>query len=193
MDKTYPCTYFVETGAVNTGKTLEIVKQYAARCQVEHILIASTSGKSGVAACEVLTPAKLVVVSHSSGFALPNTQEFTTENHQKIIAYGARVVTAAHAFGGVGRAVRRKFATFQVDELIAHVLRTFSEGIKVACEITLMAADAGWIGSGEEVVAVAGTGSGLDSAAVIRSATSQDYFDLRVLEIICKPRLNLRK
>lgn len=193
MDKCWPCSYFAETGAGNTSKTLELVRQYIAGNQVNHIIVATTSGKSAVAACQVLSPANLVIVTHSSGFASPNTQELTEENRLKIQDYHARLVTAAHAFGGIGRAVRRKFATFQVDEIIANVLRTFSEGVKVACEITLMAADAGCVASGEEVVAVAGTGGGLDTAVIIRAATSQDYFDLRVLELICKPRLNARK
>ncbi|MCE5260311.1 MAG: hypothetical protein LLG44_14815 [Chloroflexi bacterium] len=193
MDKLVSCTYFTASGAANTLKTLELVKQYVADSAAQHILVATTSGRSGVQACELLDPAKLVIVTHSSGFAQANTQELLPENRQRIEAAGASIVTAAHAFGGVGRAVRRKFSTLQVDELIANVLRTFSEGTKVACEITLMSADAGLISSSEEVIAIAGTGSGLDTAAVIRAATAQDFFDLRVLEIICKPRVNLRK
>jgi len=193
MDKTVSCTYYASSGPANTGKTLELVRRYADEYHIQHFIVASTTGVSGIQACQMLNPAKLVVVTHSSGFAEPGTQELLPGNRQQILAAGALIVTAAHAFGGVGRAVRRKFATFQTDELIAMVLRTFSEGIKVACEITLMATDAGTISSGDEVVAIAGTSGGLDTAAVIRAATSQDYFDLRVLEIICKPRLNTRK
>jgi len=38
------------------------------------------------------------------------------------------------------------------------------------------------------VIAIGGTGQGADTALVLRSANSQDCLDLRVLEVICKPR-----
>lgn len=192
MDKTQPCTYFASSGPGNTRRTLELIKQYTSDNAIHHIVIASTTGRSGLEACQVLEPARLVIVTHSSGFSELNAQELLPENRLKLEASGAKIVTAAHAFGGIGRAVRRKFGTYQLDEIIAMTLRTFAEGVKVACEITLMSADAGLIGSGEKVVAAAGTSSGLDTALVLRAATTQDYFDLRVLEILCKPRLNTR-
>jgi hypothetical protein len=191
-DRSVPCTYFETPGPVNTKSTLALVRQHLKKVEYRHLLVATTSGQSGANACKMLDAEKLIIVTHSYGFAGPNKQEIQPEYRSQIEATGARLLTTGHAFGGVGRAIRRKLGTYQVEEIIAFVLRTFSEGIKVACEITLMAADAGLIDSGEEVVAIAGTGGGLDSAVVIRAANSQDYFDLRVLEIICKPRLNNR-
>jgi len=57
----------------------------------------------------------------------------------------------------------------------------------VACEITLMAADAGFVPAGQPVLAIGGTGRGADTAAVILAANAQDFFDLRVLELLCMP------
>ena len=85
--------------------------------------------------------------------------------------------------------MRRKLGTYQLEEIVAFVLRSFCEGMKVACEITVMAADAGLVPSGEEIIAIGGTGRGADTAVVVRAANAQDFFDLRILEIICKPRL----
>ncbi len=87
--------------------------------------------------------------------------------------------------GGVGRAVRRKFNTMQVDEMIAHTLRVFGEGMKVAVEIVLMAADSGLIRTDEDVISI----GKYDTAIVVRPANAQDLFNLRVKEIICKPLL----
>ena len=53
----------------------------------------------------------------------------------------------------------------------------------------MMAADAGLIPEGEEIVAVAGTGRGADTVMVIRSAASKRFLELRVLEILAKPRV----
>jgi hypothetical protein len=129
----------------------------------------------------------LVVVTHSTGLSEPNVQELTEENRAAILAVGARLLTCQHAFGGVNRAVRRKLNTYELDEIIAYTLRLFGEGMKVACEITLMAADAGLIRTDEPVLAIAGSGRGADTAVVLRAANAQDFFDLRINEILCKP------
>jgi hypothetical protein len=98
------------------------------------------------------------------------------------------VLFTGHAFGMLGRAVNRRFGAIQVDEIIAHVLRLLSQGVKVGCEVTCMAADAGLIKAGEEVIAIGGSASGADSAVVLRASNTHTFFDTRILEIICKPR-----
>ena len=94
-----------------------------------------------------------------------------------------------HAFGGVGRAVRKKLGTYEVDEIMAFTLRTFGEGIKVAIEIALMAADAGMVSIQSPCISIGGTATGVDAALVLIPANAQNFFDLRVLEILAKPRL----
>ena len=183
------CVYFGSAGPQNTNRTLELARERALDLGMRHVLVASTSGKTGARAAEVMKGLQVIVVSHSAGFAAPNEQQLQPEYRQVIESNGARVLTCQHALGGVGRAVRRKLGTYQLDEIIAFVLRNFCEGVKVACELTMMATDAGLVPAGQEIVAIAGTGSGADTAVVIRAANAQDFFDLRVLEIICKPRL----
>jgi hypothetical protein len=128
------------------------------------------------------------VVTHSTGFKEPNYQELTEENRRAIEAAGAKVLTCQHAFGGVGRAVRKKLGTYEVNEIMAYTLRIFGEGTKVACEIALMAADAGLVRTDEPAIAIAGTGRGADTALVLRPANAQTFFDMRIMEILCKPR-----
>ena len=83
--------------------------------------------------------------------------------------------------------MRKKFNMYLFEEVVANTLRIFGQGMKVACEITLMAADAGLVRSDEDVVAMGGTGKGVDTALVLSPVNSQDFFDLRVKEILCKP------
>jgi hypothetical protein len=180
-------TYFARPGKENTEPALKIAKEAAERLGIRQVLIASTSGETGRRAAELFADLGLVVVTHSTGFHEPNAHQLTQENREAILAQGARLLTCQHAFGGVNRAVRRKLETYQVDEIIAYTLRIFGEGMKVACEITLMAADAGLIRTGEPVLAIAGTGHGADTAVVLRAVNAQDFFDLRVNEILCKP------
>ena len=109
------------------------------------------------------------------------------EMREKLIKHGAKVLTCQHALGGVGRAVRKKLGTYQLEEIIAYTLRVFGEGTKVAVEMALMAADAGLISCQRPCLAIGGTGSGADTAILLRPAHAQNFFDLRIMEIIAKP------
>lgn len=187
-DQTVPCTYFEKAGAHNSEKTIELAIERARALDIENIVVASTSGETGALAAEMLSEYHVVVVTHSTGFKNPNHQQLDTEYRERIEAANADILTCQHALGGVGRAVRRKLGTYQLEEIMAFTLRNFCQGIKVVCEITIMAADAGLVPAGEEIIAIGGTGRGADTAAVMLSANAQDFFDLRVLEILCKPR-----
>jgi hypothetical protein len=172
---------------MNTVRTLELAGARARALGIRKVLVATTSGATGVQAAEALAGLDVIAVSHSTGFGEPDTQELSAENRAAIEAAGVTILTCQHAFGGVGRAVRKKLGTYQLDEIIAYTLRTFGEGIKVAAEMALMAADAGLVRTDEPVLAIAGTGRGADTAAILQPTNAQTFFDLRFLEIICMP------
>ncbi len=178
---------FSQPGPANTARTLELARARAQALGIRKVLVATTSGATGVQAAQVLRGLEVIAVTHSTGFRAPDTQELTAENRAALQAAGATILTCQHAFGGVGRAVRKKLGTYELEEIIAYTLRTFGEGIKVAAEICLMAADAGLVRTDEPVIAIAGTGRGADTAAVLKPANAQSFFDLRFLEIICMP------
>ena len=189
--------YFEKPGDENTGAALALARQRAEELGIKTILVASTGGKTAVKAMDVFKGMRVVVVAHSMGFREPNTQEFTEENRKIVESKGGIMLTTAHAFGGISRAFRQSEipqapATYVVGDLIASTLRVFSQGVKVACEIALMAADAGLVRTDEEVISIAGTGAagrGADTAIVVQPNNSHRFFDLRVKEILCKPRL----
>ncbi|OGO06954.1 MAG: hypothetical protein A2Y73_09235 [Chloroflexi bacterium RBG_13_56_8] len=183
------CSYFDKPGAANTLRTLQLAGMRAKELGIEYVVVASSTGKTGAMASVLFAEQKLVVVTHSTGFHSPNEQRLDPRHQAQIEKVGGRILTCQHALGGIGRAVRRKLGTYQIDEIIAFTLRNFCQGIKVACEITVMAADAGLVPAGQEIIAIGGTGGGADTAAVLLAANAQDFFDLRVLEIICKPRM----
>ena len=97
------------------------------------------------------------------------------------------MLTTTHAFSGLSRAMRKKFKMYLFEEVVANTLRILGQGMKVACEITIMAADAGLVRTDEDVIAIGGTSRGADTAVVLRPVNSEDFFDLRVKEILCKP------
>lgn len=97
-------------------------------------------------------------------------------------------MTAAHAFAGLSRALNNKYNMPGEGIIIADTLRTFGQGMKVACEIALMAADAGQVRTDEDIITISGSSGGADTALVLTPTNSHTFFNLKVKEILCKPR-----
>lgn len=184
---TVPVVYFDRPGPEHTEETLALARARADALGLRHALVATTSGATGRRAGELFRGLHVVAVTHSAGFAEPNQQELLEEHRAAMRAAGVDILTCQHALGGVNRAVRRKLATYELDEIIAYTLRVLGQGTKVCCEIAMMAADAGLVPTGEPALAIAGSGRGADTAVVLIPANAQDFFDLRVQEYICKP------
>jgi len=179
--------YFENPGKENTEAVLDIARRRAEERSIKTILVASTTGETAVKAAEALSGLRIIAVSHVAGFRGPGTQEFTEENRKILEAKGGTVLTAAHAFSGVSRALRTKLDTVSIGDIIANTLRIFGQGTKVCCEIALMAADAGLMRTDEEIICIGGSGHGADTAVVLNPINSNDFFDLKVKEILCKP------
>ncbi len=181
--------YFAKPGPENTDDVLRIAKARAEELGIKTILVASSTGDTAARAAEIFKVMRVVAVSRHTGYLEPNVQEFTNENRKKVEDKGGTILTTTHAFtGGVNRAMRKKFNMYLLGETIASTLRVFGQGVKVACEISLMVADAGLARTDEDVISIAGTGRGADAAVVLRPVNSVDFFDLKVKEILCKPR-----
>ncbi len=183
------CRYFPKTGKVNTRDVMEAAGRRAGELRIKTVLVPSVSGRTALTANEVLGGSmRIIAVTHVAGFEGPDIQEMSARNRLRLESAGVRIFTGQHAFGGVGRAVRNKLGTYQVDEIMAWTLRTFGQGTKVAVEIALMAADAGLVRTDKDVISLGGTGEGVDTALVIRPSNSFRFFELKVREVICKPR-----
>jgi len=182
--------YFEKPGRENTEACLSIVKE-AIKEGIRYVVIASTTGETGLLFAYALKGSgiNLVVVTHSAGFKEPNTSELSKETRQKIEDLGARVYTGSMLTHSIDVAFSGKFSGYSLTQIIANTLRRFGEGPKVCIECVMMAADAGLIPEGEEVISVAGTARGSDSVLIIKSAASKRFLDLRVLEILAKPRV----
>jgi len=183
-------TYFEKTGSKNTLQCLEIVKTAIKDFNYKHIVVASTTGSTGQAFAEGLKgkDINLVIVTHSHGFKEPNKIELSEAVKEKIQASGAKIYTGTMITHSIETAFAKNFGGIYPTLLVAQCLRRFGEGAKVCCEIVMMAADAGLIQEGEEVISVAGTGRGADTVMIIRAAPSKRFLDLKVLEILAKPR-----
>jgi len=181
--------YFERPGQENTAEVLRLAGQRAKELGIKTVVVASTRGETAAQAVTALKGLRVIIVSHSQGFREANTNTFTEENRKVVEKGGGIIYTGTHLFAGLSRAIRNKYNTYVVGELFASVLRLLGEGMKVVCEISTMVADAGLVRTDEEVIVIAGTGRGADTAVVLTPVNSQNFFDLKVKEILCKPRL----
>ena len=182
--------YFEKAGRENTAACLQITKDAIRDFGYKHVVLASTSGDSGVLFSEALkgSGVNLIVVTHCAGFQEPNTDEISAEVRQRIVAAGAKVHTGTMITHSLETAFASKFSGLYPTLIVAQALRRFGEGSKVCCEMVMMAADSGLVPEGEEILAVAGTGRGADTVLLIKSAVSKRFFDLKVLEVLAKAR-----
>ena len=179
--------YFENTGGENTDEVLRIAKERAEELGIKKIVVASTSGDTAVKAMEVFKGQRVIAVSHVTGMREPDTQEFTEENRKIVESKGGTILTTTHAFSGVSRAMRKKFNTLTIGDILANTLRVFGEGMKAACEVSMMAADSGLVRTDEDIIAIGGSGWGADTAVVLKPVNAHKFFDLKVKEILCKP------
>lgn len=182
--------YFEKPGKENTAECLEVVKKALKSENYKDVVVASTSGYTGIIFSEGLknSDINLVIVTHSSGFKEPNIIEMPEDIRMRIIENGPKVFTGSMLTHSLETSLASKFGGSYPTLIIANTLRRFGEGAKVCCEIVMMATDAGLIPEGKEVIAVAGTASGADTVMVIKSSASKRFLDLKVLEILAKSR-----
>ncbi len=182
---------FETAGQHNTDATLQIAKERALALGIRQIVVASSHGYTARKAHALFAPAeiKVIVVSichswESEGWIM------SAETKADLKKMGAIVHTGIHALGDtVGSAFSEKYGGRAPEEIVRDTLYRFSQGMKVAVECVLMAADAGLLDMGQEVIAIAGTGSGADTAIVCKPAYPRTFHELEIRELLAKPRV----
>jgi len=174
--------YFEEPGQQNTQDTLDLALARARARGIKKIVIASTRGETALLAAGLFTPLgiKMIVVPHQYGF-LRDGQRFPEELIPELEKQGHRVYFGTMLFH------TDDLYGSRVPSMLAMVLRTFCQGMKVVHEILLMATNGGCVAAGEKVIVITGTGRGADTAVVAIAAPSTRLHEMHITEIICKP------
>ena len=178
--------YFEQPGKINTADTLRIARQRAAALGIKQIVVASTHGYTAQQAHEVFAglDVEIVAVSICAGFA----QEGWTMQPAERAALeelGITVLTSLHALGDD---VSEALSGGASNRVVRQTLYRFCQGMKVAVEVAVMAADAGLVDVSDEIIAIAGTGEGADTALVLKPAYARTFKELEIREILAKPR-----
>jgi hypothetical protein len=174
--------YFEDIKPENTDITFGLVQERLTALGIRKLVLASTTGATAGKAVDFFKEkgVKLIVVPHQFDF-VRKTNLFPQELVKTLRESGHEVHFGTMLFH------TENLYESNIPTLMANLLRCFSQGVKVCVEIVLMATDAGYLTSGEKVIAIAGTGRGSDTALVMQAASSRNIKKLRVNEILCKP------
>lgn len=180
--------YFDSAREDNTERTLQITKDEALKRGIRYVVVASTSGNTGLRAAQILqnTGIKLVVVAHSTGHRKAGQQLMDMEIKKQIENVGGIVFIGTDALTGFTHAMRER-ERFSEGTLISDTLRMFGQGMKVCVEIVAMASDANLLPV-DDVISVAGTAKGADTSVIIGANSTNQFFSIKVREILAKPR-----
>lgn len=180
--------YFEDTGKKHSDETLEIARREAERRGIKHVVVASTKGDTGVKAAKLFagTDIKVIVVTHNTGFGKPGVNELEPEKREEIEKNGGVIYTGTHVLRGLGGAIRKNCGNFSHEQVVSMTLRIFCQGAKVCVEIAAMAADAGLVPA-DDIITVGGTARGADTCLLVKAASSNQFFDIKVREVLAKP------
>jgi len=166
--------YFTDYGSQNTEKTIEIVRNRTRRGDVKTVVVASTSGETGVKFAKALKDvASVIAVSY---------EEMKPMYKRQITEFGGKALEKAHL----------PLHSKGMDD-VRKSFYTLGQGFKVAVEVILIAADKGEVNLYEDVIGVGGTGKGADTAIIARATPTKEIFSeeenkkLEIREIIAMP------
>jgi uncharacterized protein len=181
--------YFDKQGAANTEKTLETALACCRAQNISRIVVASSTGETALRLKEKAGASiEIIAVTYSAGSRFRHEVEAFNKNQASLLEQGIRIVRGLHAFSGVERAFEGRYKTgFIPLNIVSDTLRMFSQGVKVCIEISIMAAEHGLISPAEDIVAIGGSGTGADTALLLRPAYAANVFDTKIKAILCMP------
>jgi len=156
------------------GDVLKAVARRLEGGDIDTVVVASTSGRTGVKFAEALKgKANVIAISHE-------------DMDSKLKASIAKM-------GGVAADKTHLPLHEKGMDKIRDTFYTLGQGFKVTVEVILIAADKGLIKPYRNVIGVAGTGGGADTAIVARATSTKEIFSedaekkLEIREIIAMP------
>lgn len=168
-----------------TINTIEKAVLAAKELNIKNVVIASNTGDTIKKALGKFP--NIIWVTHVFGFSKENEFEFTEETRKELTSKGVKILTTSHILSGAERGLSKRLQGYGPVEIMAHTLRMFGQGTKVAVEVSIMALDAGLISKNEKIIAIGGTGKGADTALILTPAHASEILNTKIHQIIVKP------
>ena len=145
---------------------MELVKKRAEELGIKNVVVASTRGFTAERAFDAFKETDVTLTIVGIG-----RDSFPKDLLGKLEEEGHNVIFSRET-------------SYEYPDLVKAAYRRFSEGVKVAVEIPMIAAQKGLVSTDEEVISI----GKWDTALVIKPSTSDRFSELEIKELICKPR-----
>jgi len=188
--------YFNEPGEGDTQLVIEAVSQRLEAGGVDKVIVASDSGETAAKfAANLKGKAELICVSggpsrREGGEEWPSLKQELRQDMERL---GVAIIDRApYVFHSSVLEAAEGAGAFP-ERLIMETLYCFGQGMKVAVEVALMAVSSGYVAPFQDVIAVGGSGTGADTAIVLRATYPAALFDkdpskkMEIKEIIAMP------
>jgi hypothetical protein len=194
---------FAHYGPENTGEVIDAILERLQEKDINTIVAGSSTGETAIKIAqrvqEAQPPVRVIAVCDPPWAIgkVPKAGRISPDNKARLTALGADVVDTV-PYASRAYSTGSSNNVYEALDLLVVAFDAFrmvgGNGLKVAIEVALMATNGGAIPPGQEVIAVAGTGNGLDTAIVMKTAYSIDIFSSdptdrpEVREILAMPR-----
>ena len=164
-------TLYLKPGAKATARLIEAVSERGREGDLRSVVVASTKGKTAIRLGEALKDVAEVI----------GVTEFTYSDDVKKSMKKLKV-----------KAVEKADLPIQDRREMREALMLFGAGVKASLEVASVAAEKGLVEG--NVIAVAGSRGGLDTALVVRPSGPDDFANpdpskrMAVLEVLALPR-----
>jgi hypothetical protein len=158
--------YFDQSGLRNTDHVLNLVARYSDRLEINKVVLASTRGDTAEKAFKILKGKMLIIVGI-------DRDRFSTDILKTAKSKGIPVIFS-----------HETNYHYPIDMKTA--FRRFSQGMKVAVEDVVVACTQGVLEANIDVISLAGSSWGADTAIVIKSASN--FSNVKIKNIICIPQ-----
>ncbi|MGQ9478677.1 MAG: hypothetical protein ACUVQ0_01480 [Thermoproteota archaeon] len=167
-------TYFYNPGPENTDDVIKAIARRLREEDIEDVVVASTSGRTGLKFTQALKKrVRVIAVSH---------ERMVPEIKERIIRLGGLAIDGTHL----------PLHSRGMDK-VRDAFYTLGQGFKVAVEVIMIASDKGVLKPRRDAIGVGGSGEGADTAIIARATPTRDIFSsdkssrLEVREIIAMP------
>jgi len=195
--------YFNKPGPHNTHNVIHAVKARVREGNVTHVVVASISGQTALRVAEELKELGIPVVCVSGfpgwgaqhGVEYPFVKKETKERLEELNVPIIDKMPSTLSGDTLDYSLAR-YGYMPVSWVVAETLEAVGGyGLKTAVEVALMATDSGTVPPAVNVISIAGSDKGADTAIVAKTAYSSCMFSrdsaqrFQVLEIIAMPRM----
>lgn len=195
---------FDKAGKQNTDHVIEAVKERVKQGDIGHIVVASISGKTALRAAQELGSLNISIVCVSGPPSWSIFEEYDYpmvkgETRKKLEDLNVKIVdkTPSTLSDTIEYGIAR-YGYIPASFVVAETLLAIGGyGMKTAIESVLMATDCGAIPAYAPIISIAGSGSGADTAIVVKSTYSPCFFSkdsnkrFQLFEIMAMPREKL--